>query len=168
MSAARTPRDAACSGRASPRALTAHTSGFTMLELLVVTAIIGMIAVLSPPMFSSSVASAEQRATARSVAQIMRLARSEAIAQRKDIAVEFDLAQRTYQIQGGKRSGKWPETIELQLTTTVAETVDEQHANVRFYADGGSTGGRVTLKYKEREYRIDIGWLTGRIAIDES
>lgn len=139
-----------------------------MLELLVVIAIIGMIAVLSPPMFSSNVASAEQRATARSVAQIMRLARSEAIAQRKDIAVEFDLAQRTYQLQGGTRKGKWPETIELLLTTTVAETVDEQHANVRFYADGGSTGGRVTLKYKEREYRIDIGWLTGRIAIDES
>ena len=87
MSAARTPRDAACSGRASPRALTAHTRGFTMLELLVVIAIIGMIAVLSPPMFSSSVASAEQRATARSVAQIMRLARSEAIAQRKDLSL---------------------------------------------------------------------------------
>ncbi len=142
--------------------------GFTMLELLVVIAIIGMIAVLSPPMFSSSVGAAEQRATARSVAQVMRLARSEAIAQRKDIAVEFDLAQRVYQIQGGKRRATWPETINLQLTTTAAETIDEQHASVRFYADGGSTGGRVTLKYKEREYRIDIGWLTGRIAIDES
>jgi general secretion pathway protein H len=56
----------------------------------------------------------------------------------------------------------------LQLTTTAAETVDEKRAFVRFYADGGSTGGRVTLKYKEHEYRIDIGWLNGRVAIDET
>ena len=85
-----------------------------------------------------------------------------------DVGVEFNLQDRTYQLPGGKKRGKWPETMQLELTTTAAETVDTKHAYVRFYSDGGSTGGRVTLKVKEREYRIDIGWLNGRVAIDES
>ncbi len=144
------------------------TAGFTMLELLVVIVLIGVLAAISPPLFSNSVSAAEQRALARSVAQTLRFARSEAVANRTDVGVEFNLQDRTFQLPGGKRKGKWPENIALELTTTAAETVDEKHAYVRFYADGGSTGGRVTLKYKEREYRIDISWLTGHIAIEEA
>lgn len=146
----------------------ARAAGFTMLELLVVIVLVGILASLSSPLFSSGVSAAEHRAAARSVAQTLRFARSEAIANRTDVGVEFNLQDRTYQLPGGKRRGKWPEGIALQLTTTVAETVDDKHAFVRFYADGGSTGGRVTLKYKERSYLVDINWLTGRIAIEEA
>ncbi len=144
------------------------TEGFTLLELMVVIVIIGIVLALSPPLFSSGVTSAEQRSVARAVAQTLRFARSEAIANRTDVGVEFNLETRTYQLPGGKKRGKWPATMQLDLTTTAAETVDAKHAYVRFYSDGGSTGGRVTLKVKEREYRIDIGWLNGRVAIDES
>ncbi len=153
-------------GRAAPT--TSRTRGFTLLELMIVIVIIGVVLALSPPLFSAGVTSAEQRAVARSVAQTLRFARSEAIANRTDVGVEFNLEDRTYQLPGGKKRGKWPETIQLDLTTTVAETVDAKRAFVRFYSDGGSTGGRVTLKVKEREYRIDIGWLNGRVAIEES
>jgi len=145
-----------------------YAAGFTMLELLVVIVLIGILASLSSPLFSSGVSAAEHRAAARAVAQTLRFARSEAITSRTDVGVEFNLQDRTYQLPGGKRRGKWPEGVALELTTTVAETVDDKHAYVRFYADGGSTGGRVTLKYKEREYRVDVGWLNGRIAIEES
>ena len=145
-----------------------RAAGFTMLELLVVIVIIGVLAALSPPIFSSGVTSAQHRALARAIAQELRFARSQAIANRVDVGVEFNLLDRTYQLPGGKRRGKWPEDVALELTTTVAETIDEKHATVRFYADGGSTGGRVTIRHKEREFRIDIGWLTGRIAIEEA
>lgn len=166
-------RDAGVSGRswraaASSSRFARAAQGFTLLELMIVIVIIGVVLALSPPLFSSGVTSAEQRAVARSVAQTLRFARSEAIANRTDVGVEFNLENRTYQLPGGKRRGKWPETIALELTTTAAETVDPKHAYVRFYSDGGSTGGRVTLKVKEREYRIDIGWLNGRVAIEES
>ncbi len=152
--------------RRQPRHL--RMAGFTMLELLVVIVLIGVLAAISPPIFSNGVSAAEHRALARSVAQTLRFARSEAVANRTDVGVEFNLQDRTFQLPGGKHKGKWPDNIALELTTTAAETVDDKHAYVRFYADGGSTGGRVTLKYKEREYRIDISWLTGHIAIEEA
>ena len=59
-----------------------RTRGFTLLELMIVIVIIGIVLALSPPLFSAGVTSAEQRAVARSVAQTLRFARSEAIANR--------------------------------------------------------------------------------------
>ena len=48
-----------------------------MLELLVVIVLIGVLAAISPPIFSNGVSAAEHRALARSVAQTLRFARSE-------------------------------------------------------------------------------------------
>jgi general secretion pathway protein H len=142
--------------------------GFTMIELVAVILVIGLVAALAPPMFVSGVTAAEHRAATRQVAQVLRYARTEAVAKRVDVGVDFDLEARTYQLPGAKKKSKIPDGIELLLTTTVAETKDEKNASVRFYPDGGSTGGRVTLKYKAREFRVDIDWLTGRIAIDDA
>jgi general secretion pathway protein H len=147
---------------------TKASRGFTMIELVAVILVIGLVAALAPPMFSSGVTAAEHRAATRQVAQVLRYARTEAVAKRMDVGVEFDLEARTYQLPGARKKSKIPDGVELLLTTTVAETKDEKHASVRFYPDGGSTGGRVTLKYKEREFRVDIDWLTGRIAIDDA
>ncbi len=139
-----------------------------MIELVAVILVIGLVAALAPPMFSSGVTAAEHRAATRQVAQVLRYARTEAVAKRIDVGVDFDLEARTYQLPGARKRSKIPDGVELLLTTTVAETKDEKNASVRFYPDGGSTGGRVTLKYKEREFRVDIDWLTGRIAIDDA
>lgn len=147
---------------------TMRPRGFTLLEILVVIVIIAAVVAISPPLWSSGVSAAEHRATTRAIAQTLRLARSEAVAKRTDVGVEFNLQNHTWQLPGGRSQGKWPATMELQLVTTAAETVDEAHAYVRFYADGGSTGGRVTLKVKDRAYRVDINWLTGHVSIDDA
>ncbi|NBC88790.1 MAG: hypothetical protein GVX90_04750 [Alphaproteobacteria bacterium] len=50
---------------------------------------------------------------------------------------------------------------------TAAEDVSEEtrRARFRFFPDGSATGGRITLSRDERQYRIDIDWLTGRVKI---
>jgi general secretion pathway protein H len=156
------------SSRSSRLIRRSDTRGFTMLELIAVVIVIGLVAALSPPLFSSGVTAAEHRAAARQVAQVLRYARTEAVAKRVDVGVEFDMEARTYQLPGARKISRLPDGIALELTTTVAETKDEKHASVRFYPDGGSTGGRVTLRNKERALRIDIDWLTGRVAIDDA
>jgi general secretion pathway protein H len=141
-----------------------------MLEIIAVILVIAIVATLSPPLFSSGVSATQHRAAAREVAQMLRYARTEAVAKRTDVAVDFDLEQRTFQVPASalKRVAKIPEGIEINLTTTAAETKNEKQASVRFYPDGGATGGRVTLKVRERSYLVDIDWLTGRVSIDES
>jgi general secretion pathway protein H len=152
------------------RRASAPSSGFTMLEMIAVLLVIALVAALSPPLFSSGVSASQHRAAARDVAQMLRLARTEAVAKRTDIGVDFNLEQRTMQMPAAsnKRIAKIPEGIDIKLTTTAAETKSETLASVRFYPDGGATGGRVSLKVREREYRVDIDWLTGRVSIDES
>ncbi|MGL4232251.1 MAG: GspH/FimT family pseudopilin [Casimicrobium sp.] len=150
--------------------LARRSRGFTMLEMLAVILVIAAVAALSAPMFSSSVSAATHRAAAREVAAMLRLARTEAVAKRIDVGVDFDLEARTLQMPGAanKRIAKIPEGIEINLTTTAAETKNEKQASVRFYPDGGATGGRVTLKVRERSYLVDIDWLTGRVSIEEA
>jgi general secretion pathway protein H len=144
--------------------------GFTLLEIIAVLLVIAAVVAIAPPFWSSGVSATQHRSAAREVAQMLRYARTEAVAKRTPVAVDFDLEQRTLQVPASalKRVAKIPEGIEINLTTTAAETKNEKQASVRFYPDGGATGGRVTLKVRERSYLVDIDWLTGRVSIDES
>jgi general secretion pathway protein H len=54
----------------------------------------------------------------------------------------------------------------MKLYTAQADLVSDAVGSVRFFPDGGSTGGRVTIAAGERKFDVDIDWLTGRVAID--
>ena len=83
-----------------------------MPELLVVIVLIGVLAAISPPIFSNGVSAAEHRARWRAaLRRRLRFARSEAVANRTNVGVEFNLQDRTFQLPDGKRKGKWPENI---------------------------------------------------------
>ena len=60
-----------------------------------------------------------------------------------------------------------PEGIELKLFTAQRDLTSDQVGAVRFFPDGGSTGGRITLAAGDRKFDVDIDWLTGRVSILE-
>ena len=39
---------------------------------------------------------------------------------------------------------------------------------VRFFPDGSSTGGRISLIAGEREWQVEIAWLTGEVRLREA
>ena len=39
--------------------------------------------------------------------------------------------------------------------------------SIRFFPDGSSTGGHISLIEGKTEYRVNVDWLTGRIAIED-
>ena len=66
-----------------------------------------------------------------------------------------------------ERSHRLPEKIDLKLYTAQRDLLNEKVGTIRFFPDGGSNGGRITLVAGERKYDVDVDWLTGRVAILE-
>ena len=146
--------------RPSPR----RQRAFTLLELLTVLAIIAMtLAVVLPALTSSS--AVELKASARDVAAALRTARSQAIFSQRSKVVTFELESRTFRVPGRHPERAIADGIRVQLYTAANELVGEQSGAIRFFPDGSSTGGRVTLSSKRMSLAVDVDWFTGRIRI---
>jgi general secretion pathway protein H len=139
--------------------------GVTLLELVIVMMLMAIIAAIALPMFGNGVSTSQLRSTAREVAASLRMARSEALATRKEARLVLNLEQRTFQLEHETRPHAMPKDVELKLFTAQSDIVDEKMGAIRFYPDGGSNGGRITIASGERKYEVDVDWLTGRVAI---
>jgi general secretion pathway protein H len=146
----------------------ARAKGFTLLEILIVITIVGLSYVLLPKMFFSGVSGAELKSNARQVAGGLKLARDAAIYSRKPALLTIDLANREFKVDGDERVHKLHPEVELKLYTAQDDLISETSGTIRFFADGSSNGGRVTVGSGGRAYLIDVDWLTGRVSIDES
>ena len=135
--------------------------------MLVVLAIMGLIAALVLPTFGSGVSTSELRSSARQVAAGLRAARSEAVSQRRETFLVLDLEGRRFKVDRDPKEYTLPPRIEIKLFTAQRDIVDARTGSIRFFPDGGSNGGRVTLAAGERKYDVDVDWLTGRVAILE-
>jgi general secretion pathway protein H len=163
-------RYAACAADPATRARGARRTprgsrGVTLLELLIVLSIMAVLAALVVPRFTSGVSTSALKGATREIAAGLRLARSEALATRKETRLVLDLEQRAFRVEPDPRVHALPKEIELKLFTAQSDLLSDKVGTVRFFPDGGSNGGRVTLAAGERKYNVDIDWLTGRVAI---
>jgi general secretion pathway protein H len=138
--------------------------GLTLIEILVVLAIIALVTAIALPMVTGT-SNAEMRSAARQLASGLRLARSEAVSQRRETFLVIDIAGRRFKVDKDVREHPLPKNVELKLFTAQKDLVDEKVGSIRFYPDGGSNGGRITLGSGDRKYEVDVDWLTGRVAI---
>ena len=142
-----------------------HTRGVTLLEMLIVLSIMAVLAAVVIPRFGDGVSTSALKGATREIAAGLRLARSEALATRKETRLLLDLEQRTFRLEADPRVHSLPKQIELKLFTAQSDLLSEKVGAIRFFPDGGSNGGRVTLAAGERKFNVDIDWLTGRVAI---
>ncbi|HUL95715.1 MAG TPA: GspH/FimT family pseudopilin [Usitatibacter sp.] len=141
--------------------------GFTLLEVVVVLALgVTIYAVLLAIPFGKASA-ADLKAAARQVAAELRTAQSTAMATRRDALLTLDMETREMITTGEREPRRLPSNIDLKLYTAQTEVANEHRGSIRFYPDGSSTGGRVTVLSGERKYLVDVDWLTGRVAINE-
>jgi general secretion pathway protein H len=140
-------------------------AGVTLLELLIVIALMGIIAALVVPMFGGPVSTSELRATARQLAAGLRLARSEAVSERRETFLVVDVAGKRFKVDREAREHALPSKVELKLFTAQNDLVSENVGSIRFYPDGGSNGGRITVASGARKFDVDVDWLPGRVAI---
>ena len=141
--------------------------GFTLLEMMVVLVIaaIAYAVLLSAPLGKAS--AADLKAAARTLASGLRQAQSTAMATRKDAVLTIDVESREYVTTLDTTPRKLPENLELKLYAAQSEVSSERRGSIRFYPDGSSTGGRITVSSGERKYLVDVDWLTGRVTIGD-
>lgn len=138
--------------------------GFTLVELIVVVILISLMTVLIPRYIFTGVSGADLKASSRDIAAGLRMARAEAVNTRRDTTLTLDMEKRSFTING-TQTRKLPELLEMKLVTAQSEVVNQSQASIRFFPDGSSTGGRVTVASGERKYEVDVDWLTGRVTI---
>jgi general secretion pathway protein H len=139
--------------------------GVTLLELLIVLALMAIVAGFVLPMFGGPVSTSELRASALQLAAGLRLARSEAVSERRETFLVLDVAGKRFKVDREPHEHGLPSRIELKLFTAQNDLVNENVGAIRFFPDGGSNGGRITVASGARKFDVDVDWLTGRVAI---
>ena len=125
--------------------------GFTLLELLIVLAILSLGVAIAFPMLASRAPAAALNGAALEVRAALAAARSTAIAENREVS--FFGAANGYRIDGTFH--RLPLARELSVGIRGG-------ARVAFFPSGGSSGGRVVLRGVAALREIDIEPISGR------
>ncbi len=139
--------------------------GFTLFELLIVLVILALALGVATPTLLSGRLGDPARAAALEVAGALRRVRAEAIRANRDHALIIDTERRGYRADWARDFAPLPAGLNLTLLTTRAEQLGPSRGAVRFFADGSSTGGGLTLSDDGSAYEVAVDWLTGRVRI---
>lgn len=153
--------------RSDPYRLRGRNRGFTLVEVMVVMVIIALVMGMVATSLSRSVSSAEARAAARNLVASLRYTRAKAVIDKQEHVFQLDTEQRSYQAPGRKQVNL-PEGVDVTITTARSELTSESVAGIRFFPDGGSTGGHIELLVNDREYRVNVAWLTGEARLQRT
>lgn len=147
--------------RASVRRTSAHR-GFTLIELMVVFAIMALVVAMAPVAYDRLKEGVQYRDTVRSLITQLRSARYAAVSEGVPVRFTVDLKTREYGVPGAVK--EIPESVDLRTIVADREFVPGGSASIVFLASGGSTGGSVEIVRKTGAgTRLRVDWLSGRV-----
>jgi general secretion pathway protein H len=144
----------------------ARAKGFTLIELMAVIMLLAIVLTLVSVSFSKSLQSARIRGASRDLVAALRYTRGQAIVKGKQEVMTLSLDDNTYTAPN-KNAVKLPKDMSLTLTTAETEQTGANTGGIRFFPDGSSTGGHISVFQGQREWRVNVAWLTGDISLDE-
>ena len=146
----------------------ARNSGFTLIEILVVLAIVAASAAFTLGSLKPAPRT-ELRNAAADVAAALRTGRNHAATGGRSSEVRLDLAERSLEVDGRPFRRRLPRNLQISLYTARSELSARNSGAIRFFPDGTSTGGRVTLgRPGTGRLGIDVDWLTSRVRLLEA
>ena len=139
-------------------------AGFTLIELTVVIAILGLMASLIEIHGMPVSPATQARAAAQGISGALRSARGEALMTNRSVSFTLDVANHSY--RWGQHSPQGlPADLQLELLTSRDEVVAGAVGQIRFDPDGGSSGGRVSIEGGDHLWMVGVDWLSGRVSV---
>lgn len=138
--------------------------GFTLFEMLAVILLVGIAAAAVSISVTQGMASARINAASGEIAAGLRATRAQAIVQGSEQTFDVNPDADTW--SGAKhRDVRLPKGLKLAITSALEDRPDAQVGRIRFFPDGSSTGGHIVLASGQRQWHIDVSWLTGQVAV---
>jgi general secretion pathway protein H len=135
-------------------------AGFSLLELLVVLAILTLVCAFALPSFNRPSDKLQLDASGRALVDALRVTRSAAVARNTDFVMTVDVEQRAFASSVVTPRSLAPQ-IAMRLKVAEPERTGPGRGGFRFFPDGSSTGGDVVLSSGGNELKICVDWLTG-------
>jgi general secretion pathway protein H len=135
------------------------SGGFTLIELAIVLAIMGLLVAMTVPFLAGRSRSGALPAAMDEIRAALRTARSAAIAEARPIAFRADPA-----------GGYWLDRQHYPLAAVAGPTAGLRIAvaggtGIAFFPSGGSSGGRIRIEAAGAWRDIDVDAVTGRAVL---
>ena len=138
--------------------------GFTLLELLVVLAIIGFIVALVPGFVLRNQPQLDVDIAARAIADGLRRTRSDALVRNRPQVFALDVENRVFRA-GDQTPVRLDHRIALSFRTARSQLLDKGIGQIRFFSDGSSTGGLISVAQGNARAEVRSDWLTGMVTV---
>ena len=149
---------------AGKRGCAARARGFSLLEMLLVMAIIAFAGLLAASAMTGGFDGIRLRSAASEVAAQLRFTRAQAIATGK--RQDFSIDPHAHQWRAPKdRHGTLPKQLGIAFYGAREVQPSASEGGIAFFPDGASTGGRIRLSAKNAVRDIDVAWLTGEVRV---
>jgi general secretion pathway protein H len=139
--------------------------GFTLLELVIVLAMVAGIAALTLPNLWRKPVDLALRTTALDMAAMMRATRAEAVRRNNERAFLVNPAQRTYWSDASPAPRPIPASLGIDAQFSAPERTLAGSGRYAFFADGTASGGRIVLREGAASATIAIDGLTGNAEV---
>ncbi len=139
--------------------------GFSLLELIVVLAMVAAITALSLPNLWRKPADIALRTTALDMAAMMRATRADAVRRNNERAFLIDPAQRTYWTDAQPAPRAIPAALGIDAEFSARTRETALSGRYAFFADGTSSGGKIVLREGAATATISIDGLTGNAEV---
>ncbi len=138
--------------------------GYALLEIVVALAIVALVVTLVLPRISREPGPAALEAKAYEIAALFRDDRNAAMLARREVVSRIDMNQKLAVSGSQDRAVKVPDSVGINLAQSDREAFPGG-GGIRFYPDGRTSGGVVTLHRGKYGYQISVNWLTANVEV---